>query len=150
MKAAQAVENTAETEIGDLIHQWRQAILDHDHDRIATFYASDILAFDAVDSLQLKGREAYRNAWQRGFEHLKGGRIVFDLAEVAVTAGEDVAFSTAMVRCGGTSPDGKEQTGWMRYTGCWRRQGGRWLVAHEHFSMPFAMADGNVMFNLEP
>ena len=66
MKAAPAVENTAETEIGDLIHQWRQAILDHDHDRIAKFYAPDVLAFDAADTLQLKGRDAYRNAWYGG------------------------------------------------------------------------------------
>ena len=150
MKAARIAENTAEAEISDLIHQWRQAILDHDHDRIATFYAPDVLAFDAVEALQLKGRDGYRDAWKKGFEHLKGGRIVFDLAEVAVAAGADVAFSTAMVHCGGIGTDGKEQTGWMRYTGCWRRQGGRWQVAHEHFSVPFDMASGKALLGLEP
>ena len=38
----------------------------------------------------------------------------------------------------------------MRVTVCFRRTGGRWLIAHEHFSVPFDMESGKALMNLEP
>lgn len=35
-----------------------------------------------------------------------------------------------------TGPDGKEASGWMRMSACFRRQQGTWQVVHEHFSAP--------------
>ncbi|NLF55654.1 MAG: nuclear transport factor 2 family protein, partial [Thauera phenolivorans] len=55
----------------------------------------------------------------------------------------------ALVRCGGTDPDDKETSGWMRMTACYRRRDGRWRVIHEHFSAPFDPQDDKVLW-LEP
>ncbi len=66
-----------------------------------------------------------------------------------LVAGEGVAFAHALNRCGGTGPDGKESTGWMRMTVGYRRMNGRWQVVHEHFSAPFDMETSKVLW-LEP
>ena len=54
-----------------------------------------------------------------------------------ITAGDDLAFVHGLSRCGGTGPDGKEMSGWMRMTTCFRKHNGEWRIAHEHFSAPF-------------
>jgi ketosteroid isomerase-like protein len=38
----------------------------------------------------------------------------------------------------------------MRATVCLKEIGGRWLIAHEHFSVPFDMQSGKAMFDLTP
>ena len=59
---------------------------------------------------------------------------VFELTSLEVTAGEDVAFAVALLRCGepaelAAAPDRR-----LRLTLGLRREDGRWLVAHEHHS----------------
>jgi ketosteroid isomerase-like protein len=61
-----------------------------------------------------------------------------------------MAAAHYLLRCGGTGPDGKQQTGWMRVTVCCRRTDGTWKVAHEHFSVPFDMESGKALLGLEP
>ena len=65
------------------------------------------------------------------------GPMVFELHELQITAGDDLAFVHGLSRCGGTGPDGKEMSGWMRMTTCFRKHDGEWRIAHEHFSAPF-------------
>ena len=47
------------TAIHTLIEQWKQAVVAKDIDKIVSFYADDIIAFDAVSALQFKGKVAY-------------------------------------------------------------------------------------------
>jgi ketosteroid isomerase-like protein len=65
-------------------------------------------------------------------------------------AGDEVAFGHYLLKCGATGEDGGEQTGWTRATVCWRKRSGRWMVAHEHFSVPFDMESGKALLGLEP
>ena len=58
----------------------------------------------------------------------------FDIVELDVTAGDDVAYAWALLRCGTedefrTDPDNR-----LRLTIGLRREGGRWVVSHEHHS----------------
>lgn len=45
--------------ISSLIEQWKQAVTAKDVEKIVSFYADDIVAFDAVSALQFKGKAAY-------------------------------------------------------------------------------------------
>lgn len=71
------------------------------------------------------------------YEAMCSGPMIFELHELRVTAGDDIAFVHGLNRCGGTGPDGKEMVGWMRMTACFRKLHGQWQVVHEHFSAPF-------------
>ncbi|MDU3957500.1 YybH family protein, partial [Pseudomonas aeruginosa] len=50
--------------IRQLIEDWRAAVRASDVPRIVSYYAEDIVAFDAILQLQFKGRDAYQKHWQ--------------------------------------------------------------------------------------
>ncbi|MCZ3003834.1 nuclear transport factor 2 family protein, partial [Acinetobacter baumannii] len=58
--------------INTLIEQWKQAVVAKDVEQIVSFYAEDIVAFDAVNALQFKGKAAYRAHWQACMEFCPG------------------------------------------------------------------------------
>jgi ketosteroid isomerase-like protein len=84
---------------------------------------------------ELRGIEAYRRSWPPFFEWLKQG-AVFELVSLDVSAGADVAFATALLRCGTEEGLRKYPDDLLRLTIGLRKEGGRWVVAHEHHSFP--------------
>jgi uncharacterized protein (TIGR02246 family) len=140
-------DNTAA--IRRLLEDWAEAARTGDLEGIMAAYAPDILSFDAVARLQFKGAEAYRQHWQMCVE-MCSGPMTFEIHDLGIEAEGGVAFAHYLLRCGGTGPDGKEQTGWMRATVCCRRTSAGWRIAHEHFSAPFDMETGKALLGLEP
>jgi uncharacterized protein (TIGR02246 family) len=130
---------TAEAEIREQVDSWLQAVRAMDLEGIVSHYAPDILAFDAVSQLQFKGVDAYRKHWQACLAMCRPGTMIFEMHDLNVVAGDDVAFATALNRCGGIGENGEEKAGWMRMTAGYRKTDGRWMVVHEHFSAPFDM-----------
>jgi ketosteroid isomerase-like protein len=53
-----------------------------------------------------------------------------------VTAGADVAFAFASMRCEGPGSDGEPEALDFRLTTCLSKIDGRWMIAHEHHSVP--------------
>ncbi|MFA7942336.1 nuclear transport factor 2 family protein [Pseudomonas brenneri] len=137
------------SEISTLIEQWKQAVTAKDVDKIVSFYAQDIVAFDAVTALQFKGRKAYKAHWQACMEMCPGGGI-FEFHQMNIVAATDSAFAHWLARCGGTGPDGVEKVCWMRVTAGYQRINGQWQVVHEHWSAPFDMQSGTALFDLQP
>jgi uncharacterized protein (TIGR02246 family) len=137
------------TAIRKLLDGWATAARAGDLEGIMAAYAPDILSFDAIAQLQFKGVAAYRKHWEMCVE-MCSGPMTFEIHDLGIEAGDDVAFAHYLLRCGGTGPDGKEQTGWMRVTVCCHNRSGRWLIAHEHFSVPFDMESGKALLGLEP
>ena len=133
---AQSTHERTEAELRSQLEDWAHAVRAKDIDRIFTHYASDIVAFDAIAQLQFKGADAYRKHWETCMT-MCPGPMIFELHELQVTAGDDLALVHGLNRCGGTGPDGKEMSGWMRMTTCLRKQHGKWQIVHEHFSAPF-------------
>lgn len=125
-----------ETELRSQLEDWARAVRARDVERIFSHYAPDIVAFDAIAQLQFKGAEAYRKHWETCMA-MCAGPMIFELHELQITAGDDLAFVHGLNRCGGTGPDGKEMVGWTRMTACFRKLHGQWQVVHEHFSAPF-------------
>ena len=58
------MKTAAENEIRQLIDRWMQAVRDRDIPAITAPYADDIVAFDAIQSLQFKGKAAYQAHWE--------------------------------------------------------------------------------------
>jgi len=85
----------------------------------------------------VRGIEAYREAWPSFFAWQRQG-AVFEIESLDVTAGEDVAFAPALLRCGTEDDLGQVSDRRLRLTVGLRKDGDRWLVTHEHHS--FAVA----------
>ena len=64
------------------------------------------------------------------------GAAAFDIVELNVTAGETVAFATALLRCGSAEELAKDGTPRLRLTLGLRKVDGAWHIAHEHHSFP--------------
>ena len=107
-----------------------------DLDGVLADHDSDIVMFDVPPPYEgVRGIDAYRESWPPFFEWQRQG-AVFEIVELEVTAGTDVAFAYALLRCGKpeeleANPDNR-----LRMTIGLRKVDGRWTVAHEHHSFP--------------
>jgi len=50
--------------------------------------------------------------------------------------GDDVAFGHSLNRVSGTLKNGNRTDFWLRWTACFRKIDGNWLVAHDQVSVP--------------
>ena len=124
-----------EAAIVDLFKKWAKAVRTRNLDGILANHSRDIVMFDVPPPLQSKGIEEYRRTWDLFFSWAQEP-AVFDIVEMNVTAGEDVAFVTAIMRCAGREPAGEKTALQFRLTVGLRKLDDQWVVTHEHHSVP--------------
>ena len=123
-----------EVRIRDLIEGWAQAVHEGDLPQVLADNADDIVMFDVPPPEDgVRGLDEYTETWPPFFQWQASGAL-FEIVRLDVTAGEDVAFAHALLRCG--TPDGLESdpTRRLRLSIGLRKEGDRWVVAHEHHS----------------
>jgi uncharacterized protein (TIGR02246 family) len=131
---------TNEEQIRTLIQRWAEAVHHGDLNGVLADHTEDIVVFDVPPPHQgVRGLDAYRETWPPFFRWQAHGAS-FEIESLEVTAGDDVAFAYALLRCGtepyfADNPDNR-----LRLTLGLRKQSGRWVVAHEHHSFP--LTDG--------
>ena len=124
-----------ERQIRALIERWAKAVHAADMDGVLVDHADDIVMFDVPPPNEVRGRQAYRETWPPFFAWQKQG-AAFEIVSLDITAGHDVAFAHALLRCGTEQELRKDPDNRLRLTIGLRKQGGRWTVAHEHHSFP--------------
>jgi uncharacterized protein (TIGR02246 family) len=125
-----------EHDIRALIERWAHAVHAGDLDGVLADHADDIVMFDVPPPQDgVRGLADYAATWPPFFAYQAGGAC-FEIVELDVTAGDDVAFAHALLRC--DTPEGlaAHPTQRLRLTLGLRREGERWVVAHEHHSFP--------------
>jgi uncharacterized protein (TIGR02246 family) len=119
-----------------LIEQWADAVHRGDLDGVLRDHADDIVMFDVPPPNEgVRGIEAYRETWPPFFAWQAQGAS-FEIVSLEVTAGADVAFAYALLRCGTRAELAAHPEQRLRLTLGLRRENGRWVVAHEHHSFP--------------
>jgi ketosteroid isomerase-like protein len=136
-RAMMQPDQPAERQIRAIVEAWADAVRRHDLPGILAHHDNDIVMFDVPPPLQSRGMDEYRKTWDLFFRYHKPQQA-FDIEELAITAGEDVAFAVVIMRCGsGTSSAPSEQAGFLfRLTIGLRNIEGNWLITHEHHSVP--------------
>ena len=123
-----------EHDIRALIARWADAVHQGDLDAVLQRHSDDIVMFDVPPPHDgVRGLNAYRDTWP-GFVEWQAKGASFELVELHVTAGADVAFAYALLRCGTPQELADEPDRRLRLTIGLRKDGGRWTVAHEHHS----------------
>jgi PhnB protein len=102
-------------------------------------HARDFVEYSLAPPLRTVGPDT--RALAAWFETWRGP-IGLESRDLTITAGPEVAFCTSLNRMTGTKKDGEEIDLWFRSTLGLRKVDGRWLIAHEHTSVPFHM-DGS-------
>jgi ketosteroid isomerase-like protein len=126
-----------ENEIKAIIEAWADAVRRHDLSGILAHHEQDILMFDVPPPLQSRGMDEYKKTWDLFFKYHKPSQA-FGIEELAITAGKDVAFAAAIMRCGSDTLSGPPEEGGFlfRLTIGLRNVDGAWRIAHEHHSVP--------------
>ena len=133
--SASANRTADEAAIRELVENWASAVRTKNLNGILANHSSDMLMFDVPPPLQLQGIEAYKKTWDLFFSWSQDSGV-FNISEMNITAGNDVAFVTALMRCSGTEANGDKVELDFRLTICFRKIDGRWTVMHEHHSVP--------------
>ncbi len=130
---------TAEGQIKVMIEAWADAVRRHDLPGILAHHDRDIVMFDVPLPLQSRGMTEYKKTWDLFFGYHQPSQA-FDVEELAITAGQDVAFAFAIMRCGSGTPSGPPEEGGFlfRLTIGLRKVDGDWRITHEHHSLPAA------------
>jgi uncharacterized protein (TIGR02246 family) len=124
-------------QIRELIERWAEAVHAGDLETVLADHSRDIVMFDVPPPKDgVRGIEAYEATWPPFFEWQRKGAS-FELVELAVTAGVDVAFAHALLRCGTPEELAEDPDNRLRLTIGLRKDGGRWVVTHEHHSFPY-------------
>lgn len=132
---------TDEDQIRRLIRTWATAVHTGDLDGVLADHARDIVMFDVPPPQQgVRGLDAYRETWPAFFDWQASG-AVFDIESLEVTAGVDVAFAFALLRCGTPAELARDPDQRLRLSLGLRKEQDRWGVAHEHHS--FADSTGS-------
>jgi ketosteroid isomerase-like protein len=120
-----------------------------DLDRLMSLYSDDIVYFDLVPPLQYAGSAALRERFSEWFDGWMGS-IGMELRDVSISMGGDFAAACMLLRASGTRTGGVEVGYWVRVTNCFRRSSDRWLITHEHVSLPVDLERGSPVMDLVP
>lgn len=127
------------------------AIQHRDADAIvANFEHGDSLViFDVVPPRQFTGWNAWKKDWT---DALKGCASApkMDISDLKIEVSGDLGFSHNIGHFACVDPKGSQQEMTWRATDCYRKQGGKWIIVHEHLSVPVNPASGKGDLNSNP
>ena len=140
-----------EADIRRRINTLVEALRAGDLEGAMPIYAPDIVSFDVEPPLRHLGAEAKRKNWA-GFFTVFQRPVGYETRDLTVTAGDDVAFAYSLNRVIATLKNGNGNgvDYWVRWTACFRKIDGNWLIVHDHVSLPIDPASGRAVLNLEP
>lgn len=132
---------TDEEQVRLVLQRWAATTRKGQHDDVLANHSPDVLIYDVLAPMKYEGAAAYRQSWDE-WQPATQGEGQFELEDLSVTAGADVAFAHCFIRCGGVLPNGKTFEDLVRATFCLRKVSGSWKVAHQHISKPIQVAGG--------
>jgi len=126
-----------------------EAVRAMDLEGVKPVYAPDIVSFDVQPPLQHVGAEAKRRNWVDAFAVYRRP-LDYEIRDLTITSDGDVAFAHGFGRLSGTLKNGNRAGFWVRWTACFRKIDGNWVIAHDHVSVPLDVESGRAVLNLEP
>ena len=140
---------TEETAIRGQIEKVIDGLRAKDLEALRESYASDVVSFDIEPPLQHVGIEAKLANWARVFQVFE--TVDYELRDLTLTIGGEVAFGYAFGRLSGTMKNGVATAGmWVRVTYGLRKIDGTWRIAHDQVSVPLDVLSGRGMVDLQP
>ena len=140
---------TDEADIRRRIDTLLAALHAMDLEGVMALYAPDIVSFDIVPPLRHMGAEAKRKNWVDAFATYQRP-LGYEIRDLTITVGDDVAFGHSLNRISGTLQNGYRSEFWLRWTACFRKIDGTWLIAHDQVLVPVDFESGRALLDLAP
>ena len=77
------------------LDEWTMLLRDKNIEGVMSLYAPEVVTFDIVPPLRYVGADALRKLWEEVF-FVYQGPIDYELHELFITVGDDVAFSHSL------------------------------------------------------
>jgi ketosteroid isomerase-like protein len=139
----------AEAQIRQQIDKIVEGIRAQDLEGLKRLYTADVVSFDVEPPLQHVGVAAKMKNWANVFTLFQDA--TYEVRDLTVTVGDDVAFGHCFGRLSGTLRNGTATSGmWVRGTFCFQQIDGNWLIAHDQVSVPLDILSGKGVTDLEP
>ncbi len=138
-----------EAEIQRVLEGGVEAIRDKNIEGVMSLYAQEVVSFDIVPPLRYIGADAFRKVWEEVF-FVYQGPIDYEMHDLHITVGDDVAFTHSLNRISGTMITGQKTDLWLRWTACFRKIKGTWLIVHHQNSVPVDLQTGRAVLSLKP
>src|SRR5687768_801223 len=134
-------KTTDEAQIRELIADREIAVRARDVNGSMTNIAPNVVSFDVVNPLRHTGADSIRQRAEEWFGSFQGP-VDFETRELTIAAGDAVAFSYGLSHVSATKSDGTVLDMWWRTTLCFSKTDSKWMIAHEHNSVPFDVENG--------
>src|SRR5437868_7401065 len=133
-----------EVQIQKQIENFVEAFCAKNVDLMMSLFSPDMISFDIIPPLQYIGSNAYRKVWQETFA-LFQGPIEIEISNLKIEGDERVAFSHSFLRLRAIMTNGQKIDRWERLTFCFKKIADKWLIAHEHVSLPVDLKTGTAL-----
>lgn len=100
-----------------------------------------LIVFDVIPPRQYVGAEAYRKDWE-GLFAAYPGPIAFKMTDIDIIADGSLGVSHSIQSGYLTDKNGKKLDFTVRVTDVYRKIDDKWLITHEHVSMPVDLTTG--------
>jgi ketosteroid isomerase-like protein len=104
-------------------------------DNVAGFYAKGPHTFYDIAPLKYASWNEYADGVKKELGDYKTAACTVNDDSQIHPAG-DVVWGSATVKCDMTRSSGKRELSQFRWTVIWQKEGGQWLIVHEHVSSP--------------
>jgi ketosteroid isomerase-like protein len=138
----------AEAIIRQRVQDYVNAIRAKDLDGVMRFFASDLVSFDLAPPLRYSRAENKRREWQKAFTAFHS--IGYEIRDLNVTTEGELALVRGLNHFTGTPATGPITDVWVRWTACFRKIDGVWVIVHDHVSVPADLQQGRAALDLTP
>jgi len=140
-----------QAEIKALEDRFVTAVNAKDVDAIMKVYVGDesLFVFDVIPPRQYVGAKAYRKDWE-GFLGTFQGPVKLELSDLNVASGGNLAYGHSIQHISGTDKKGEKVDVTVRVTDVYRKSKGKWLIVHEHVSVPVDLDTGKADIASKP
>ena len=147
--AVEANKKNDEAAIQGLLDDGIRSLRDKNIEGVMSIYALEVVSFDIVPPLRYVGADAFRKPWEEVFSSFQDP-IGYEIHDLNITVGDDVAFAYSLNRISGTLNNGQKTDLWLRWTACFRKINGKWLIVHHQNSVPVDLEHGKAVLDLKP
>ena len=133
-----AAKSASDDEFKTLIEGYYTAWSSLNLDKAAKYYAKDAdLIFYDIAPLKYNDWAEYRAGVQKGFfDVISSGKLTPNLNDLRVTRRGNIAWTTLTFHLSATPKAGGSMELDARHTAIWEKRDGKWLIVHEHVSVP--------------
>jgi ketosteroid isomerase-like protein len=124
------------------------AIRRKDVEKVMQIFAPNLVSFDLEAPLQHMGAQSKRGNWTKAFDAYRS--LDYDIRELTLTMSANLALGRSVNWISGTMADGKKNSYWVRWTTCFQKIDGEWLIIHDHVSVPLDIKNGKGVLDIEP